>query len=154
LRFPHAMYSGLGRCVPMAGATATNLRVDGRVDPLGIDEPRPRFGWWVADERPGARQTAYRIRVATSRAALAADRPDLWDSGRVDGARQVQVAYGGESLPSRRSASWDVTVWDGLGEAGSPSAPATFETGLLDRSDWVASWIGTPVEEAGPTTAP
>ena len=140
--------------MPAAVATATNLRVDGAVDPLGLDEVRPRFGWWVADDRPGAHQTAYRVRVATSRDALEADEPDLWDSARVAGSRQLQVEYEGAPLTSRRSAVWDVTVWDADGRAGTPSSPASFEMGLLERDDWLARWIGTPVEEAGLTTAP
>jgi len=58
-------------------ARASELRTEYLVDPLGIDETAPRFGWWVEDERPGARQTAYRIRVASTVAGLTGDAPDL-----------------------------------------------------------------------------
>ena len=132
-------------------ATATELRTEARVDPLGIGETQPSLRWWMRDDRPGARQTAYRVRVASSPDLLPT--PDLWDSGRV-GSDATSTVYGGSPLTSRQRAVWDVTVWDADGTEGTPSQPATFEVGLLDRSDWMAEWIATPIAEAGMTTTP
>jgi hypothetical protein len=36
-----------------------------------------------------------------------------------------------------------VEIADGNGNACQPSAPVTFETGLLHTTDWTAEWIGT-----------
>ena len=49
---------------------------------------------------------------------------------------------GGQPLPSRQPAAWQVRVWDASGEVSAWSAPAGFETGLLQQSDWgSAKWI-------------
>ena len=133
---------------------AIELRTEYLIDPLGIGETSPRFGWWIADDRPGARQTARRIRVSSAPERLADDAPDLWDSGQVAGDEQAQIAYAGAALGSRARACWDVTLWDAEGVAGPPSAPATFELGLLDRADWSAIWIAAPLAEAGQTLPP
>jgi alpha-L-rhamnosidase len=132
-------------------AQATNLRTEFLTDPLGIDETAPGFSWWVDDPRPGARQTAYRVRVATAPALLDADTPDLWDSGRAAGDEQLAVVYAGTPLASRQLAHWDVTLWDAEEEAGLPSAVSRFEIGLLDRADWSAAWLGTTIEEPSQT---
>ena len=63
-------------------ATAIQLRCEYRVDPLGIDALEPRLSWEVCDARRGAKQTAYQVVVASTPENLAADRGDLWDSGR------------------------------------------------------------------------
>lgn len=51
--------------------------------PLGIDTRVPRLSWQLSSEERGVVQSAYQILVATSDDALAHDRGDLWDSGRV-----------------------------------------------------------------------
>ncbi len=61
----------------------SRLRVEYLEDPLAVDAPRPRLSWIVSSDRRGARQAAYRIRVASGVLALASDRPDLLDSGWV-----------------------------------------------------------------------
>jgi len=124
--------------VPVASA----LRTNSLVDPLGIDGAAPRLSWQVAAQRRGVAQTAYQVRVATSAGALGA--PDVWDSGKVESDRSVQVAYGGPALTSGTRYAWSVRVWDDEGTPSSWSAPATFETGLLSPSDWSADWIGAP----------
>ena len=121
-------------------ARATGLRVEHLVDPLGIDVAQPRFSWQIADMRRGARQTAYRIMVATSRTQLAAGRGDVWDSGMIPGNATIDVAYRGPALSPRRRYFWTACVRDQDG-ADAPCATAGwFETGKLDQA-WRASWI-------------
>ncbi|MEW6071380.1 MAG: glycoside hydrolase family 78 protein [Planctomycetota bacterium] len=123
---------------------ATHLACESRVEPLGIDEPYPRFSWWIEDESGArsVRQSAYRILVATDRGALAAERGDLWDSGRVESNATYGVEYGGAPLPSGAACFWMVRAWDGGGRVTPWSAPASFATGLLDPAAWAADWIG------------
>jgi alpha-L-rhamnosidase len=135
-------------------AQATNLRTEYLTNPLGIDETHPRFSWWIDDPRPGARQTAYRVRVASSPDHLAQNTPDLWDSGQVASNQQAHIAYAGIPLTSRQRDHWDVILWDADGLPGPASAPATFELGLLDHADWSASWITTEVESSGLSLPP
>ncbi len=114
------------------------LRAEYAAAPLGLDTAAPRLAW----RSPVARQTAYRIRVATSAADL--ERAPLWDSGRVGSSDNVQIAYAGPALVSRRRYWWQVQVWDADGNATGWSAPAWWETSLLAESDWQAKWISGP----------
>ncbi len=114
------------------GAPA-HLTIDDEVDPVGVDDARPAFAWLVTDPRPGAIQSSYRIVV--SRAGRM-----VWDSGRVRSGAQSEIDYGGPTLPADQEFRWTVQTWDGAGERGPASTPATFVTGLGDH-DWQADWI-------------
>lgn len=120
---------------------AVNLRCEYRIHPLGIDVTLPRLSWQMESKAQGARQTAYRLRAATTPDLLSTDAPDLWDSSKVDSDQSVQVVYSGKTLASRQRVYWNVTLWDESGEAAT-SAPSWFELGLLKRRDWKAKWIG------------
>lgn len=129
-----------------ATATAiTRLRCEYLVDPLGIDETAPRLAWCLETDRRGARQLAYRIRVASTPAKLAAGEADRWDSGRVENAATAHVVYAGAPLRSRDACHWDVEVW---GETGASirSAQAFWTMGLLEKVDWSARWIAADPE--------
>ena len=115
------------------------LRCEYLVTPLGIDETHPRLSWVIESDRRGARQTAYRVQVATSRQALEQG-ADLWDSGRVEGNQSTQVEYRGTPLRSRTACHWLVTVWDELGRP-TVSLPSFWTMGLLKPGDWQARWI-------------
>jgi alpha-L-rhamnosidase len=119
-----------------------NLRCESRANPLGIDLPNPRLSWTLSSPSRGRIQTAYRILVASSATALARGEVDLWDSGRVDSTRLLQIAYRGEPLTSGLACFWKVRVWDAQGEPSRWSEPARWEMGLLDPEDWTGHWIG------------
>ena len=128
--------------------TVGGLRVNSTENPLGIDDSAPRLGWQLEAPRRGVSQSAYQVRVASVESRL--DDPDVWDSGKVASRESVEVAYGGPALTSQTRYVWSVRVWDDSGAASAWSAPATFETGLLDADEWTASWIGAPREQLGP----
>jgi alpha-L-rhamnosidase len=115
------------------------LKTEMLAEPMGLHAERPRFSWIMEDTATGARQTAYRIQAASSPEQF--DRPDLWDSGKVDSDQSHLVPYGGEPLPSRRRVHWRVRSWDRDGNPSAWSKPSVFEMGLLDPSDWTARWI-------------
>jgi len=129
---------------------ATHLRCEYLVDPLGIDELRPRLGWMVEGEGRGRRQTAWRVLVAGSAEKLAAGAGDLWDSGKVRSDQTAHVEYAGTPLRSRTRCFWKVRVWDERGRASAWSEPARWTVGLLREADWRALWIGydRPAAEA------
>ncbi|MEV6110584.1 family 78 glycoside hydrolase catalytic domain, partial [Streptomyces sp. NPDC051940] len=119
---------------------ATALRTQYLSTALGIDDTTPDLSWQLAAFGPYAAQSAYRVQAATSRAALDAGRPDLWDSGKVD-SPLPRATYAGEALGSRTRVYWRVQLWSPGGGASEWSAPAVFETGLTAASDWSADWI-------------
>jgi len=125
----------------LTGITVVDLTTERRVDPLGIDEPRPRFGWRVIADRDGHSSSAFRIQVATSVDAL--DHGSHWDTGEVAVAGTTTTSYAGPPLQSRGRYHWRAQVIDQRGVRSGWSRPATFEMGLLRRDDWRARWIGS-----------
>jgi alpha-L-rhamnosidase len=126
----------------------SHLRCEYLVDPLGIDEPRPRLSWRLESKRRGTWQGAYRVLVASSPDLLVKEGEgagDLWDSGQIQSDQSTHVAYGGKVLSSRERAFWKVTVWDELGKEAT-SEIAQWSTGLLEEGDWKAKWIGADPE--------
>lgn len=121
---------------------ANQLKTEYADHPLGVDTRFPRFSWKLRSDKRGAKQTAYRILVATDVAHLRAGHADVWDSGRVESAQQNHVAYAGAPLESDTDYCWSVEVWDEAGVSVGPSEPAFFSTGLFDESEWQAKWIG------------
>ena len=126
-----------------------HLRTEYFDHPVGLGEARPRFSWWVNDNRSGARQTAYQIIVGKQ-----AGSSELWDSGKVQSDRSVFVTYEGTPLTSRSIGWWQVRTWDAQGCESPWSAHASFEIGLLEPSDWSAQWIGSSVVGGPKSSAP
>lgn len=120
------------------------LRCEYLESPLGLEVTQPRLSWQLSQPGPGTRQTAYQVMVATSESMLQAGTPDLWDSGKTDADRSIQIEYRGKPLATGMEVYWKVMVWD---EKSSPSAwspTARWEMGLLNEKDWRAQWIGAP----------
>lgn len=143
------MSVGHSRPAP-AGLTVQGLRCEYLVDPLGIDVLQPRLSWVLQSALRGQRQSAYQILVASSAQRLSRNKGDLWDSGKVLSDRSIQVPYGGKPMQSGLTCYWKVRAWDKDGRPGRYSAPATWEMGLLHKTDWQGRWIGyaAPPSEA------
>lgn len=124
------------------GLRPGDLRCEYRTDPMGIDAAAPRLSWELRSRDRGQRQTAYRIRVASTEALLAAAEPDLWDTGRIPSGATCQIPYGGAELVSGADCFWQVKVWDKAGAESPWSDIATWSMGLLDGADWQGQWIG------------
>lgn len=138
----------------MPARAPRELRCEYASDPIGIGVTRPRLFWQLDDERPGATQSGYRILLASNAEALAQDRGDLWDSGSVTSGEHAQIVYDGSTLASRSRACWKVQSLDGDGDASPWSEIAHFELGLLEREDWSAEWIASPLKGGPRTSAP
>ena len=131
---------------PVSAVHLTALRAEYLVDPLSIDARVPRMSWIIdAGTTRGVTQAAYQIEVASTAANLAADKADLWNTGKTASSRQNQIEYAGSALASRQRAFWKVRVWDQSGTPSAWSEPARWSMGLLDSTDWSARWIGDPL---------
>lgn len=123
----------------------SRLRCEYLIAPLGIDERVPRLSWSIESCRRGARQIAYRLRVAGTLKKLASEEADLWDTGRVESNRTTHIPYAGRMLISRDVCHWQVEVWDETGKFVF-SEPSHWTMGLLEKSDWSAKWIAADLE--------
>lgn len=122
---------------------ATDLRCEGRVEPIGIDNPEPLLSW-VTEARPlarGLRQSAYQILVASRPDRLTPEKVDQWNSGKILSSNQNNVAYRGSKLQSGQHLFWRVRIWDGAGKASEWSALAKWKVGLLSPADWKGLWL-------------
>lgn len=132
-----------------AQVAITDLRTEGVTQPLGVEEPAPRFSWRYeasADAPRGFRQTHYRIQVASSPERLSQGEGDLWDSGKQASAESLCVLYAGKPLAAATRYFWRVTGFDADGKEYA-SQTQFFETGLVKADDWQgAQWIGAAQE--------
>ena len=122
--------------IAVPSAAPSHLRVehlDGTV--LGLGIARPRLSWRLPDDT--VRSTSYEVRLDDDRtASVASD-------------RSVLVPWPFEPLPSRQPVTWQVRVRTDTGVSGW-SAPARFETGLLEPADWSAQWVEPADDERFP----
>src|ERR1700722_8599241 len=128
-------------CVAQCFAAPVHLRVDQRVDPLGIDSAAPTLSWQSDSTDRNWTQSAYRILVASSPAALRAEHADVWDSGKQTSSESVNVEYAGPALKSHQRCYWAVHTWDAKGKEERSTEAAWWEMGLLQPPDWQAQWI-------------
>jgi hypothetical protein len=73
-----------------------------------ISDAQPELGFITS----AVRQSAYRILVASSRAALEMDQGDAWDSGKKVSDQSIDIEYGGSALEPGKSYFWKVKTWD------------------------------------------
>ena len=124
-----------------------DLKTDYRKNPIGIQNPAPRFGWKIADERRGVKQISYQIRAYSNDSLL-------YDSGVVISDENRHVRYAGAALQSYQRVNWTVAVTaeaaDGSRETAESSEDAYFEMGILDPAEWKAKWIEPEDESTDP----
>lgn len=116
------------------------LTVEGRTQPLGLDDLQPRFGWQLVSGENDVLQTGYRIRVLSSFQG-ATGGVLLWDSGEVQSNRSQWIPYGGPALQPNKEYYWQVKVTTNKGETDW-STVQRWSTGLLSAKNWKGCWIG------------
>jgi len=129
------------------GLSAVALRTEYAANPIGIDVRAPRLSWQIQGNARGVAQSAYQVRVAPNERALQSGNGLTWDSGVVKSGDSVNVMYAGPALQTGQRYHWHVRVWDGGGAASGWSEAAFWEIGLLQPSDWKASWIEPDLPE-------
>ena len=124
-----------------------SLKLDGQTHPIGVDKPGD-FSW-LLNTKHCQKQAFYEIRVAFEEKGLAPDSSRLlWTSGRIESDETNGIPYEGPELISQTTYYWNVTVQysDGTAET---SETATWETGLIEPSDWTETWASSPYDRHG-----
>jgi hypothetical protein len=118
-----------------------SLTCNHQENPLAVDSSRPLLGWVLKAANSSTRdvrQSAWRMLVSSSPAALQRGSGDLWDSGRISSSRSMNTLYAGKALLPEQRVYWKVEVWDGQGIASGWSAPASY---TIAPARWTAQWI-------------
>ena len=128
--------------------TVTNMECEYLTNPLGLDTATPRLTWQMQDTRQGAKQTAYRVLVGTDSTAIQAGNADMWSSGWVTSVDAL-VAYAGQPLKPFTQYFWRVDVGDmNNNRSNDNTRIATFETGMMQMSNWQGTWISDTQDTA------
>ncbi len=85
-----------------ASATPVHLRCEYLENPLGLDVASPHLSWQSDSTERNWKQGAYEILVASNDENLRTGKADIWDSGKVDSAESVGIAYRGPALESQK----------------------------------------------------
>lgn len=107
--------------------------------PLGLEADEVFFDWQIEALKRNATQSAWQIQVAPAGDGF---KKCAWDSGKVDSAEQIQIAYAGEPLAAHARYEWRLKLWDADGAETDWSEAESFAMGVLDREEWKrAKWI-------------
>ena len=106
-------------------------KCDFQINPLGIDNPEPAFGWQLQSEESDVMQESYLIAVQDER------EKEVWNSGWIKSSDCIGIRYQGWKLESRTAYFWRVYVKDRHGREA-VSRRNSFETAFLPVSAGVA----------------
>ncbi len=84
-------------------------------NPIGVEAVAPRLSWQLEDDKRNQAQTAYRLLVASSQAALDRNEGDLWDTGKIVSDQSTLIEYAGRKHCSRQYCCWKVKAWNNTG---------------------------------------
>lgn len=118
----------------------TKLKTEYLVNPIGLDSPNPRFTWQMADVRQGAKQTAFRVLIASDSSRLLNNDADIWNSGWKDSEANL-ATFLGRALKPFTKYYWKVELADANNVKSTKNPIASFEMGMMNASNWQGSWI-------------
>ena len=116
---------------------------------MGVETLKPRFSYAYPQDTALCQET-YRVMVATSKALIEKNAPDMWDSGIIKSPKNIGIEYNGKPLQSRTKYYVYCITADTNGNVYE-SEIATFEMALLNKEDWQGKWVGVPVNFSGGT---
>ena len=71
----------------------TNLRLDMKENPTGIDSEKPCFSWQLASSLQDVGQTAYIVEIAESPEQLKRGKELVWNSGQITSGKSILIPY-------------------------------------------------------------
>lgn len=127
-----------------------DLRTEHMNVPMGIDEKEPRFSWKIDADDPVKSQSAYHIYVDTDSTNVANGKGTYWEvSNKSD---TTLITYRGKPLQPNTKYFWGVQIASNDNRK-SKIAISSFETGMMDTSNWKGNWI-TDVQDFNLKPAP
>ncbi len=108
---------------------AIQLKTEYLRNPLGIDIRSPRIFWKVEGAQ---KQMAYQLRLSVNEGE--------WEELPVTRTDSMRASLN-RSFQSRDRVRWQVKLTDQDGATGDWSETASFELGLLNKTDWSGRWI-------------
>lgn len=120
-------------------ATIVDLRCEYQVSPINVDVDAPRFTWAYGLCKSDFSQKAYQLDIALSESDIE-ENLLFWTSGKVLDNGQLAVYTGDERLEPHTTYYWRVTTWNSNNDV-LVSAVDSFETAMMQTSDWVGLWI-------------
>ena len=93
-----------------AQVQVTNLLVENRIEPTGIDKQAPRLSWQLLSSKRNVMQTAYEIRLAADVKSLEKGNKLAWNSGKISSEQSVYLPYAGDELLPGTTYFWQVRV--------------------------------------------
>jgi alpha-L-rhamnosidase len=129
--------------------TIYDLRCENLTNPAGIATTVPGLSWKIKSGSNGTEQKACQLLIASTPALLNEENADLWNSGKISATSGVLLPYSGKPLGAKSICHWKVRIWDEKDQMSEWSEAADFSVGLLNLSDWDATYISLPGKEAG-----
>ncbi|HTM98993.1 MAG TPA: family 78 glycoside hydrolase catalytic domain [Pedobacter sp.] len=121
-------------------ASTHSLKTEYLIDPIGLDNPHPRFTWQMLDTRNGAKQTAYRILVNTDSIALTRGIAVQWNTGWLTQSNSLRT-YNGQTLKPFTKYYWRIDIADQHHVKSLNFKISSFEMGMMESKNWQGSWI-------------
>ena len=122
----------------LASISVKDFRVQHSDKPLSVEDRHPVFSWRMDSDVKGQKQQAYQLSVIRE-----ADGSELWNTGKVESDRSVDIPYQGVALQAEKGYTVNLSVWDKDGREYKETT--RFETGIMDPriSAWNgADWVG------------
>lgn len=123
-----------------AFADTKDLKCEHLTNPLGIDATNPRLSWRLETSSVNAQQKAYQIIVGTDSLQVLKGIGNIWQTAKTVSDEQL-VVYKGQALKPFTKYFWTVITWDNKDKKDTNTPIATFETGMMQSSNWEGAWI-------------
>ncbi len=124
----------------IADVGVKNLQCEYLENPIGIDTKHPRFTWQLQTDEPGILQQSFQIIVGTDYSAVVDGKGDAWNPADIQ-SETIPAKYAGEELMPFTKYFWKVKVQLQNGSWTAYSKVASFETGMMEPSNWKGDWI-------------
>src|SRR5215203_5193625 len=121
----------------------SELETNATPQPLGIDDPSPRFTWKLVSDQVNVEQAQFQLLVASKPELLKPGHADVWDSKGIKSPNS-ELIYTGPPLKSRTRYYWSIQLLTTNGASSAWAAASFFETAFLNSNEWRGQWISGP----------